>query len=121
MSMKAVTMRITSLLLLPPSVAIAGSTPSFDRRLAQCRGRYGAPDHASKCDDREHVRYHLDELRRDGLRPLQLDLQRLGGGEQQTRQPGPDRVPSSEDRRGERDEAAPRGHAVGELVLVERE
>ena len=55
------------------------------------------------------------------LQALQLDLQRLRGREQQAREAGARRLPPAEDRRGERDEAAARGHAVGELVLVERQ
>ena len=55
------------------------------------------------------------------LRSLQLNLQRLRGGEQQTRKRRAKRIPSAEDRRRERDESAARRHLRAELMLVERE
>src|SRR6186713_472837 len=101
-SMKAVIIRIHSLLRLPADNAIALMYPSFDRRLSQRGGRHGAPHHSRERDDRQRVRYHLHVLRRDGLRSLQLDLQRLRGGEQQARETSARRIPPAKDRRGER-------------------
>src|SRR5256714_15118332 len=95
MSMKAVIIRIQSF-LLAAGFFTRRSGGSFGRRLPERRRRDGTPHHASQGDDREQVRDHLDELRRDGLRALKLDLQRLGGGEQQTREPRAQRVPPPE-------------------------
>src|SRR6267378_1296193 len=85
MSMKAVTISTQSFL---PSLAVVmrRSGTSVGRGPAERRGRHRASHHPRQRDDREQVRDHLDELRRDRLRALELDLQRFGGGEQQTRE-----------------------------------
>src|SRR5437588_12465924 len=88
---------------------------------SQRRGRYGTTNDASQRNDRQHVRNHLDELRRDQLRTLQLDLERLRGCEEQACKTDAQRIPSPENRRGKGNETAPGRHLVGELVLIENQ
>src|SRR3954465_13658517 len=90
MSMNAV---IISTVSLPTSVlrlaAALGNAGGFDSvirlfgDLAQRCRRDRAADDAGERDDGERVRDHLDELRGDRLRALQLNLQRLRRREQQ--------------------------------------
>src|SRR5688500_1010049 len=96
------------------------SARSVDR-FPECRWLHGASDDPGECDDREHVRDHLDELRRDELQPLQADLHRLGGGEQEAGNRDALRVPLAKDDGRKRDESTPGRHAVSELMLVESE
>src|SRR3954471_18128920 len=83
--------------------------------------RNGASDYPRQRDDGEYIWDHLDELRSNGVRSLQLDLQRLRRGEEQAGERGAHRIPSAEDNSGDGDEPATRRHLVGELMLVERE
>src|SRR5215217_101486 len=85
------------------------------RDLAERRGRHGATHQSRKRNDRQSVRDHLNELRGDELRTLELDLECLRGGEEQTREPCAHRIPATEDRRGECDEATTSRHLIGEL------
>src|SRR3954471_1963683 len=101
MSMNAVIMSTTSLLMSVLLVVIEALL-----NFAQRGGRNGAPDNSGKGDDRKREWNHLDELRRNCLRALQLDLERFGRGEQQTGERRPKRIPTAKDRRGDRDEAA---------------
>src|SRR4051794_20704863 len=89
--------------------------------LTERRRRNGAPDYPGQRDDGEYIRDHLDELGSNGVRSLQLDLQRLRGGEEQAGERGADGIPSAEDNSGDGDESAARRHLVGELMLVERQ
>src|SRR5471032_2913162 len=115
--------------IAPPSMstnAVINKTTSLPilyllARLAQCCGWCAAADHAGNRDDGEDVRNHRDELRWNYLCGLQLDLQRLRGGEQQTGYSGARRIPASEDNGCESDESSSRRHRIGELVLVERQ
>src|SRR4029079_14348552 len=72
----------------PPTVVwirdcVRGSAPSGALRASK-RGRlHRLADHPGQRDDRQHVGDHLDELRRDRLGALQLDLERLGRGEEE--------------------------------------
>src|SRR5688572_9042105 len=91
------------------------------RRPAERGRRHRAADDTGERDDGEDVRDHLDELRGDQLQTLELDLQRVGRREEEAGEGDALRIPLAEDDRGERDEAAPRGHAVAELMLIERE
>src|SRR6185369_11912914 len=116
MSMKAVIIRIHSLLLL--DFIVRCDKPSFRGRPAEGGGGNRASNEAGKRDDREHVRDHLDELRGNRVRALELDLERFRSSEKQTRQTSPYWIPLTKDDRGERNEATPRRHAVSELMLV---
>src|ERR1035437_4110039 len=115
--------------MAPPSMstnAVTNSTTSLPirplvARLAKCRWRPASAHHACHRDDGQYVRNHRHELRRNDLRRLQLDLQRLRGGEQQAGCTSAQRVPAPKDNRREGDKPAPRGHRVGELMLVERQ
>ena len=49
----------------------------LSRRLPKRRRRHRSSDHAGKRDDRQRIGNHLDELRRDDLRALELNLKRL--------------------------------------------
>src|SRR5688572_29298877 len=109
MSTNAVMMRIRSFL------------NTLLSRLTQRRRRHCPSDYSGQCDDREEVRDHFDELRRDNLISLQLDLKSLGRSEQHTRKPGAHWIPTAEDYRGNRNESAACSHLIGELMLVEGE
>src|SRR5215218_4851896 len=87
--------------------------------LAQ-RSRRNCPAYDPReSDDGEEVRDHLDELRWDELIALKLNLKRLRCGEEQTRECCTNRIPTSEDDRGDGDESAAGGHLIGELMLIE--
>src|SRR5258708_2680245 len=120
MSMKDVIMRIHSL-LLSFNFMSRGLRWSFGGRLSQCGGRHRSSDHSREGHDREHVRDHLHELTGNRMRSLQADLKRLRRGEKETRESGSLRIPPPENRGGKCDESASRGHAVRELMLVERQ
>src|ERR1019366_3181749 len=115
--------------MAPPSMstnAVTSSTTSLPMRplvarLAKCRWRPASAHHARHRDDGQDVRNHRHELRRNDLRSLQLDLQRLRGGEQQASYTRTQRVPASKDNRRKGDEPASRRHRIGELMLVERQ
>src|SRR4051812_29596130 len=113
MSMNAVTMSTASL----PADVFTGSLIHTSQR----GGRYGTSHESGERDHREHVRNHLDELRRYQLLALQTDLQRFSGSEQQAPCGDARRIPAAKDRCRERDEAASRGHAVRELMLIQCE
>src|ERR1051325_1163676 len=111
MSTNAVTIRTTSLPMLVGTLL---------RHLTEGRGRHRASDDAGERDDRERVRNHLDELRWNDLRALQLNLHCLRAREEETGEPRARRIPPSENRRGQGDESASGGHLGAELMLVER-
>src|SRR6476469_2519535 len=107
----------------PPTVVafrgrVRGNAPSGAFLAPERRRLHRLPDDPGQCDDRQDVGDHLDVLRRDRLSALKMDLERLGRGEEEAGHRHPLRLPAPEDRRCQGDEAAPRGHLVGELVLV---
>src|SRR6266550_2867757 len=81
--------------------------------------RNGPPNHARECDDRERVRNHLDELRRDELRSLQLHLQRFRRRKQQARQRRAEWIPPTKYRGSKGNETTARRHLSAELMLIE--
>src|SRR5437762_11119948 len=86
------------------------------------RGRRNSPpNHARECDDRERVRNHLDKLRRNELRSLQLNLQRFRRGKQQARQRRTEWIPPTKDRGCKGNETTARRHLGAEPMLIERE
>ena len=87
--------------------------------LAKCSGRRATTNKAGQCHNCKHVGNHLDELARNDLRSLQLDLQRFRSGKKQAGDCHTNRLPPAEDDCCKRDESAASAHAVGELVLVE--
>src|SRR5437016_4066704 len=92
------------------------------RRRLPKRGRRNRPsNYARERDDRERVRNHLDELRRDELRSLQLNLQRFRRGKQQARQRRAEWIPTTKYRGGKGNETTARRHLGTELMLIERE
>jgi hypothetical protein len=64
---------------------------------------------------------HLDELRRDKLISLKLDLKRFSGSEQETCKRGANWIPSSEYHCRNCNETASCGHLVRKLMLIQRE
>src|SRR5688572_10944732 len=89
--------------------------------LAERGGRHGATHDAGECDDREHVRNHLDKLRRNELQALKLDLECFCCSEQYAGERHSRGSPVAENNGSQRDEAATGGHVVSELVLVQRQ
>src|SRR5688572_27928503 len=65
-------------------------------RFSESGRRDRAADDSRERDDCQYVGNHLDELRWYRVAALQLDLQRLGRGKQQTRERGANRIPSTE-------------------------
>src|SRR6185312_7655577 len=100
-----------------PATAGAGSTPLSPEpwlRLSppQRRRRDRAADYPGERHDRQHVRYHLDELRCDHMVALKMYLHRLRSREQQARGTGAQRAPSPEDDGRNCDEPSARCHLI---------
>src|SRR5215217_8104988 len=73
----------TSATIAMPTAAFVTGDISRGARslgLSERGGRHCPTDDPRERDDGERVGDHLHELRRDRLRPLELDLERLGGG-----------------------------------------
>src|SRR3970040_1570473 len=60
-------------------------TVTSGRRSTEGRGWHGASHHAGQRHDGQHVWNHLDELRRNQLQALELDLEGFGCCEQYAR------------------------------------
>src|SRR5688572_15377948 len=73
-------------------------------RFSESGRRDRAADDSRERNDRQHVGNHFDELRWYRVAALQLDLQRLSRGEEQTCERGADRIPPTENHCRYRDE-----------------
>src|SRR5687768_18076559 len=110
MSTKFVTMRMNSFPRVAPARrprTVVLMTPKLFLGFAESGGRDGAAHETREGDDCQNVRDDLDELRGNAAHTLQLDLECLRGREEEARGARAPRIPSAEDDRRDRDEAAP--------------